>query len=54
MSTRSHAGNIPSATAEHELTTTFSRFDPAESADVAMNPITGRGRDFPSYAYSMK
>jgi len=46
MSTRLHVGNIPSATAEHELRATFSQFGRVDTVEIAMNPATGRSQGF--------
>ena len=46
MSTHLHVGNIPSATAENELRSTFSRFGQVDAVEIAMNPDTGRSKGF--------
>ena len=46
MGTRLHVGNIPATTAAQELRATFSRFGHVETVEIALNPVTGRGKGF--------
>ena len=46
MGTKLHVGNIPSTIEEQDLRTTFGRFGPVETVEIAMNPETGQRMGF--------
>ena len=46
MSISLHVGNIPSATAEHELRATFVHFDHVDTIEIVTDPVTGRNKGF--------
>lgn len=46
MSTKLHVGNIPSTVAEIDLETTFGKFGPVDSVQIAKDSITGLSKGF--------
>ena len=46
MSTKLHVGNISSTVAEIDLKSTFGRFGPVETVEIALDSVTGLRRGF--------
>lgn len=46
MSTKLHVGNIPSSVLEGDLQTTFAKFGPVDSVEIAKDSGTGLSRGF--------